>query len=137
MPLINCKVELSLSWGLNCVLCALDGASTFTVTDAKLYVPVVTLSTEDSLKLSKLLSKRFKRPVYWNEYKVIAKKSCNENNPIREAIDSSCQEINRLFVLTYEGGTNRVTTDSHKRYFPPRVEIENYSIEIDKRNFID
>ena len=55
--LINCKCELSLTWDPNCVLCTLDGASTFTITDAKLYVPIVTLSTEDNAKLSILLSK--------------------------------------------------------------------------------
>ena len=66
------------------MLCALNGASTFTIADAKLYVLVViTLSTEDSVKLSKLLSEGFKRLVYWNEYKVTAEKSYSENNPIR------------------------------------------------------
>ena len=64
MPSINCKVELSLTWNPNCVLSNLVGNSTFTITDAKLYVPVVTLSTEDNAKLSKLLTKGFKRPVY-------------------------------------------------------------------------
>ena len=41
----------------------------FTIKETKLYVPVVTLSARDNQKLSKLLSKRFKRSVYWNEYK--------------------------------------------------------------------
>ena len=61
MPLINCKVELSLTWDLNFVLTSLVGASTFTITDAKLYVPVVTLSIEDNAKLTKLLNEGFKR----------------------------------------------------------------------------
>ena len=137
MPLINCKVELSLTWNENCILTSLVGNSTFTITDAKLYVPVVTLSTEDSVKLSKLLSKGFKRPVYCNEYKIIVEKLYNENNPIREESDSSWQGINRLFVLAYEGGANRVKTDFHKRYFLPKVEIKNYNTEIDGRNFYD
>ena len=59
MPLINCKVELSLSWDPNCVLTSLVGASNFSVTDAKLYALVVTLSIEDNAKLSKLLSEGF------------------------------------------------------------------------------
>ena len=42
MPLINCKVELLLSCDPNCILTSLDGASTFTITDAKLYFPIVT-----------------------------------------------------------------------------------------------
>ena len=49
-------------------------ASILTITDAKLYVPIVTISTEDNAKLSKLLSEGFKRPVYWNEYSVIEEK---------------------------------------------------------------
>ena len=71
MPLINCKIELSLSWDPNCCLSNLVGVSTFTVTDAKLYVPVVTFSIKDNAKLSKLLSKGFETPVYWNKHKII------------------------------------------------------------------
>ena len=137
MPLINCKVELSLIWDLNCVLCTLTGASTFTITEAKLYVLIVTLSTEDTTELLKLLSEVFKRPVYWNTNKVIAEKPYHVDAPIRETIDSSCQGINRLFVLAYEGGDNTVTANFHRRYFLPRVEIKNYNIEIDKRNLYD
>ena len=70
MPLINCKVELSLKWIENCMLTTATTA-TFKITDAKLYVPIVTLSAEDNLKLSKLLGKGFKRSIYWNKYKVI------------------------------------------------------------------
>ena len=46
----------------------------FKITDAKPYVPIVTLKTEDNTKLSKLLSEGFKRPIYWNECKVIPNK---------------------------------------------------------------
>ena len=83
IPLINCEVELSLAWNPNCVLSNLVGNSAFTITDAKLYAPVVTLSTEDNAKLSKLLTKRFKRPVYWNKYKIIPNKTYDENDNIR------------------------------------------------------
>ena len=86
MPMINCKVELSLTWDPNCVLCTLAVASTFTITDAKLYVTVVILSTEDNVRLPKLLSEGFKRPVYWNECSVIEEKSYNANALIRESI---------------------------------------------------
>ena len=84
MPLINCKVELSLNWIENCVLTsAAIGAdadatgadsATFKITYAKLYISIVTLSAEDNAKLSKLLGEGFKRPVYWNKYKVIDNK---------------------------------------------------------------
>ena len=77
IPLINCKVELSLSWIENCILTSLAGNSTFTITDAKLYVPVVTLSIEDNAKLTKLLNEGFKRSVYWNKCKVIRNKTYN------------------------------------------------------------
>ena len=70
MPLINCKIELSLQWIKNCILSSAGIAATFKITDAKLYVPVVTLKTEDNTKLSILLSKGFKRSIYWNKYKV-------------------------------------------------------------------
>ena len=66
MPLINCKVELSLTWNKNCILSSVANDSTFAITDTKLYVPVVTLKTEYNIKLSKLLSEGFKRPMYWN-----------------------------------------------------------------------
>ena len=46
----------------------------FEITDAKLYIPIVTLSAEDNAKLTKLLSKGFKRTIYWNEYQVIGNK---------------------------------------------------------------
>ena len=136
IPLINCKVELSLTWDPNCVLCTLAGASTFTIPDAKLYVPIVTLSTEDNAKLSKLLSEGFKRPVYWNEYSVIAEKSYNANALKRESIDPSCQGINRLSVLACEGGDDGVTADSHRGYFLPRIEIKNYNMKLKEEIFM-
>ena len=99
MPLINCKVELSLEWYERCLLTAANTA-TFTITDAKLYVPSVTLSIEDNSKLTKLLNEGFKRPIYWNEYKVIPNKiveiaANNEEKYIRELLDSSYQGIKR------------------------------------------
>ena len=143
MPLINCKVELSLKWYERCLLTAATTA-TFEITDAKLYVPIVTLSVEDNAKLSKLLSEGFKRPIYWNEYKVTPNKiveiaAANDEKYIRELLDSSCQGVKRLFVLAYDNtaGNNQVSVDSYKKYFLPRVKIENYNIEIDGRNFYD
>ena len=66
--------------------------ATFKITDAKLYVPIVTLSAEDNVKLSKLLSKGFERSIYWNKYKVINKKvteigAINEEKNLRELLD--------------------------------------------------
>ena len=119
-------------------------ATTFAITDAKFYVPVVTLKIEDNTKLSKLLSKGFKRSIYWNKYKVIDNilveiAANNEEKYIRELLDSSWQGVKRLFVLAYDNtaGNNQVSVDSFKKYFLPRVKIENYNIEIDGRNFYD
>ena len=138
MPLINCRVELSLTWGENCILLSLAGISTFTITDAKLYIPVITLSIEDNARLTKLLSKGFERSVYWNKYKVIPNKLYNANDYIREILDASYQGVKKLFNLANDNtGDNPVTTDSHKRYFLPRIKIENYNIEIDGTDFYD
>ena len=60
MPLINCKIKLSLNWYTNCVTIIGNWtATTFTITDAKLYVPIVTLKTEENAKLPKLLNEGF------------------------------------------------------------------------------
>ena len=116
IPLINCKVELSLKWIENCVLTtsANTNKATFKITDAKLYVPLVTLSTEDNARLTKQLSEGFKRPVYRNKYKIIPKKTYNENHFIREFLDSSYQGAKRLFVLAYN---NQVSVGSFKNTF--------------------
>ena len=118
MPLINCKVELSLNWIERCLLTVANTA-TFKITDAKLYVPIVTLSAEDNAKLSKLFSEGFERPVYWNKYKVISNKTVeiaanNEEKHIRKLLDSSYQGVKRLFVFVYnnKAGDNQASVDS-------------------------
>ena len=73
MSLINCKIVLLLKWYERCLLTVANNA-TFKITDAKRYVPIVTLSSEENIKLLKLLSKGFKRPICWNDYKVIPNK---------------------------------------------------------------
>ena len=119
-------------------------SATFKISDAKPYLPIVTLSAEDNAKLSKLLGEGFKRSIYWNKYKVIDNEvvgiaANNEEKYIRELLDSSYQGVKRLFVLAYDNtaGNNQVSVDSYKKYFLPRVKIENYNIEIDGRNFYD
>ena len=116
MPLINCKVELSLKWYESCILSSEDGNSVFAITDTKLYVPFVTLSSEDNVKLSKLLNEGFKRSIsiYWNKYKIIPTKAYAANDNIRELLDSSYQGVKRLFVLAYDNAS-RIAADSHKR----------------------
>ena len=99
MPLINCKVELSLNWIEKCLL-SVANTATFKITDAKLYAPIVTLSAEDNVKLSKLLGEGYKRSIYWNKYKVIDNKVVEiaanyEKKYIREllAADLSKQKV--------------------------------------------
>ena len=144
MPLFNCKVDISLKWIENCILTINPDANnninkaTFTITDAKLYVPIVTLKTEDNTKLSKLLSEGFKRSMYWYKYKVILNKIYNENDYIRELLDASYQGAKRLFIRAYgNAGNDLVTANSHRKYFLPRIKIENCNIEIGGRNFYD
>ena len=95
-------------------------------------------SIENNSKLTKLLSEGFKRSVYWNKYKGILNKIYNQNNSIRELLDSSYQGVKRLFILAYDNtGDNPVTANSHRRYFLPRIKIENCNIEIDGKKFYD
>ena len=100
-----------------------------------------TLSTKQNLKLTKLLSKRFKRSVFWNEYKKkIETQELDNNNLKRISIDSSFQRANRLFVLAFdntENGANRVERNNHTKYFLPRVNIKEYNVLIDGRSFYD
>ena len=58
MPLINCEINFILTWSTNCVIVSTNVANqnaTFEITDTKLYVPVVTLSTQDNSKLHQQL----------------------------------------------------------------------------------
>ena len=68
----------------------------------KLYVPIVTLSTEDNIKLAKQLSEGFKRSVYWNHLKTetIAKYG-NKFNLLRILLGESFQRAKRLPVLAF------------------------------------
>ena len=78
--------------------------------------------------------KDLKRSVYWNEYNVLSERNYNANAVISELIDFSCQGINRLFLFAY---AQNDAVNSYQNYFLVRVEIKNYIIEIDGRNFYD
>ena len=129
IPLINCKVEISLNWIENCVLTTAEvganadttgvNSATFKITNVKLYLPVVTLSVGDNLKLTKQSDKGFKRSAYWKEYKVIDNKkveitNANDEEPMRELLSSSYQGVKILFALAYDNtaGDNHVSVDS-------------------------
>ena len=68
MPLINCKIHLEINWTKDCLSSSADSANptSFKITETRLYVPIVTLSTKDNVNLTKELNEGFKRSVYWN-----------------------------------------------------------------------
>ena len=67
MPLIYCEVNFILTWSSTCVITNSTDAGTFAITDTKLYVSVVILSTQDKSKLLQQLHSGFKRVVSWNK----------------------------------------------------------------------
>ena len=68
MLLISCEINLIVTWSENYITCYAAGPTKFAITDSKLYVPVVTLSTQDNTKLLKQLESGFKRMINWNKY---------------------------------------------------------------------
>ena len=136
MPLINCEVELILTWSENCVIISTNVANqnpTFAITETNLHVPVVTLSTQDNSKLLPQLKSGFKRTISWNKY--LAKPELlAQNANLNHLIEPSFQGINRLFVLAFENDAQRT---SKRRYYIPNVEIKDYNVMIDGKNFFD
>ena len=71
MPLINCEISLQLLWSKKCIIVAgtLNNQNpSFQIIDTKLYVIVVTLSTQENIKFLKQLESGFKRTINWNKY---------------------------------------------------------------------
>ena len=132
MPLINCKVNLILTCSSTCVITDSNGAGTFAITDTKLYVPVVTLSTQENTKLLQQLKSGFKREINWNKY-LSKPESFRRNANLSNLVEPSFQGINRLFVLAFEGDTQRT---SHSGYYLPNVEIKDYNIMINGEKFL-
>ena len=135
MPLINCEIHTDLNWSKNCVILTNneDVATTFSITDTKLYVPVVTLSTQDNAKLLQQLKSGFKRTINWNKYESNIK-TFAQNRYLNHLINPSFQGVNRLFVLSFENENDRT---SHSTYYLPKVEIKDYNVMIDGKNFFD
>ena len=105
MPLINCKIHFELNWSKDCIMSTTDEA-TFRITNTKLYVPIVTLSSKDNAKLVKLLEDGFNRPVYWNEYQTkIEARNLDNNNLTRFSLDDSFQGVRGFFVLVLKDTT--------------------------------
>ena len=133
MPLINCEVNLILTWSSSSVITDSNGTGTFAITDTKLYVPVVTLSTQGNTKLLQQLKSGSKRVINWNKY-LSKPESFRRNANLNYLVEPSFQGINRLFVLAFEGDIQRT---SHSGYYPPNVEIKDYNMIINGENFFD
>ena len=136
IPLFNCEVNLILTWSSTCVLVATgiqNQSATFVITDTKLYVPVVTLSTKENTKFFQQLKSGFKRVINWNKY--LSKPELLAQNPnLNHLIEPSFQGVNRLFVLAFE---NDDDIASHNEHYLPTVEIKDYNIMINGENFFD
>ena len=133
MPLINCEVNLILTWSSTCVITNSNGAGTFAITDTKLYVPVVTLSTKENTKFFQQLKSGFKRVFNWKRY--LSKPELLTQNPnLNHLVKPSFQGVNRLFVLAFENDDDRTT---HNTYYLPNVEIKDYNIMINGETFFD
>ena len=133
VPLINCEVEFMLKWSPTCVISSANEETKFKITETKLYVPVVTLSTQDNAKLLQQLKSGFKRTINGNKYESSVK-TFAQNRYLNYLISPSFQGVNRLFVLPFEDEDGRT---SHSTYYLPKAEIKDYNIMIDGRNFFD
>ena len=126
MHLINCKVNLILTWSSTCVITNSNGAGTFAITDTKLYIPVVTLSTQENTKFLQQLKSGLKRVINWNKY--LSKPELLTQNPnLNHLAEPSFQGVNRLFVLAFQDDGQRTT---HDAYYLPNVELKDYNIMI-------
>ena len=136
MPLINCEVNLILTWSSNCVLIATaiqNQAATFEITDTKVYVPAVTLSTQENTKFLQQLKSGFKRVINWNKY--LSKPELLAQTPnLNHLVEPSFQGVNRFFVLAFENDNDRISDDE---YYLPTVETKDYNIVINGENFFD
>ena len=136
MPLIDCEVNLILTWSENCVIVSTDVAnqnSTFAITDTKLYVPVISLSQEDNAKLLQQLKSGFKRVINWNKY-LSKPELLARNLNLNHFVEPSFQGTSRLFVLAFENDRQRTRT---RGYYIANLEIKNYNVMINGENFFD
>ena len=141
MSLINCKIHLDLNWIEDCILCSAGDSAIFEITDAKLHVPLVILSTKHSVNVTKWLSAGAKRSVYWNSYQTKPAKVIEKGKNLYELLNAWFQGVRRLFVLAYfvaAGAKNdKGGIKNYKKYFLPRAKINNYNVLTDGRSFYD
>ena len=133
MPLINCEVNLILTWSKDCVITNSAGEGKFAITETTLSTPVVTLSTKDNEKLLQKLKSGFKKTISLNKYESSIK-TFAQTRYLNYLVNPSFQGVNRLFVLAFENENGRT---SHSIYYLPQVQIKDYNIMIDGRNIFD
>ena len=149
IPLISCEVFLELKWNKNCVITSLERrqvdagppvvrdnaptGATLSIADCKLYVPVVTLSKDDEVKLLTNLKSGFKREIIWNKYRSQMTTEAINNN-LNILIDPTFTNVNRLFVLAYQTADDR---QSFSQFYLPRVMVKDFNVIIDKLAFFD
>ena len=147
IPLISCEVSL-LKWDKNCIITSLeqrdigggnrDNAPTgarLNVSKCELYVPVVTLSKDDEIKLLTNLKSGFKREIMWNKYRSQMTTEAANNN-LNILVDPTFINVNRLFVLAYKTADNN-DRQSFSQFYLPNAMVEDYNVIIDKLAFFD
>ena len=142
MPLINCKVYLELNWIEDCILSSAGNTAKFAITDTKLHVPIVTLSTKGSANLAKQLNDGFERSVYWNSYETKPAKVIEQGENLYKLLNASFQGVKRLFVLAYviaagNDADQEAGIKDNRKNFLPRREIKNWNVLIDGKIFYD
>ena len=113
-----------MTWSADCVIISIDIANqvaTFTITETNLYVPVVTLSTQDNVILLSQLKSDFKRTISWNKY-LSKPELLPQNANLNHLVEPSFQGVNRRFVLAFE---NDVQRTSDRIYYFPNLEIKD------------
>ena len=106
--------------------------ATFKITDTKLHVPVVTLSTEDGNNFLEQLKSWFQRTIKWDKYRSEMTNQTKTNNLIY-LIDPTFNKFNRLFVLSFENEDDR---RSFWKYYTPKVEIKDFNVFINGKFFL-
>ena len=107
--------------------------ATLAINDCKLYVPAVTLSKDDKIKLLTNLKSGFKREIIWNKYRSqMTTEAVNNNSNI--LIDPTFTNVNRLFVLAYQNPDDR---QSFSQFYLPNVMVKDYNVIVDKLAFFD
>ena len=146
--MINCEVELNLTWSKNCGLADMTvdadadpavvapSGATFKITDTKLSVPVVTLSKENDAKLLERLKLGFKRTIKWNKYRLQITIQ-PQNNNLNYLIDPTFTNVNRLFVLSFARTNEGDNRDSFSHYYLPNARMKDFNVLIDRESFFD